>query len=112
IAWAALLASGDAVICPSLLLLSVQPANSPATPTADARSTLLTTFQRVRIKITLLSQLGRDLTPGTMGPSGPRRPPVGGPQLVMTSNFVGGEGAIVERQLVDQPDKGTAMHAS
>ena len=30
----------------------------------------------------------------------------------MTSNFLGGEGTIVERQLVDQPDEGTAMHAA
>jgi hypothetical protein len=30
----------------------------------------------------------------------------------MTLNFFDGEGAIIERQLVDQPNEGTAMHAA
>ena len=44
--------------------------------------------------------------------SGPGRPLAGSPQLVMTPDFLGGEGAIVERELVDQPDERATVHAT
>ena len=58
--------------------------------------------------------MGRGLTRGTThrlsGPRTTRRG--GGPQLVTKPNFLGGEGSIVESQLVNQPDEGATVHAA